>query len=297
MIKKIKKYTSALIQNRLFFEATSGERGLPRLDGLQICTRLVKLVRTVMEAARLSSADAELDRENRALGAATPEEVIEWASACHGHGLVASTSFGATSAVMLHLISTVAPGTPIVCVDTGYLFPETYRFADGLINRLGLDVRFYSARMSAARQEALYGKLWEQGEEGVRRYLEINKVEPMQRALKELNATAWISGVRAEQTQHRAGLRRIERQDGRVKIHPILSWTSDDMDAYIRLHDLPYHPMFEQGYRSIGDHHSTIPTTADMDPRDGRILGKTRECGLHLPLTAEQNQSLKSSGL
>ena len=160
-----------------------------------------------------------------------------------------------------------------------------------------LDVRFYSAPMSSARQEALYGRLWEQGEEGVKRYLQINKVEPMQRALDELGARAWMAGLRSEQTQHRAGLRRIEVQDGRTKIHPILTWTEEQMDAYMQRYDLPHHPMVEQGYRSIGDHHSTIPTTDDMDPRDGRILGKTRECGLHLPLTAEQNQSLKSSGL
>lgn len=250
-----------------------------------------------MEAVRVASADPHLDRENRAFASSTPEDLIEWALERFGDTLVASTSFGATSAVMLHLIHRVAPRTPIVCVDTGYLFQETYRFAEELIKRMHLDVRFYSAPMSSARQEALYGRLWEQGEEGVKRYLQINKVEPMQRALDELGARAWMAGLRSEQTQHRAGLRRIEVQDGRTKIHPILTWTEEQMDAYMQRYDLPHHPMVEQGYRSIGDHHSTIPTTDDMDPRDGRILGKTRECGLHLPLTAEQNQSLKSSGL
>lgn len=250
-----------------------------------------------MEAALAVSVDSNLEEENRALGASSPEDLIAWARATFGESLVASTSFGATSGVMLHLIHRIAPETPIVCVDTGYLFPETYRFAQELIERLGLDVRFYSARMSSARQEALYGKLWEQGEDGVKRYLEINKVEPMQRALDDLGARAWMAGLRSEQTEHRAGLRRVERQDGRIKLHPILNWTWEEVDAYMQEHDLPYHPLFDQGYRSIGDHHSTIPTTADMDPRDGRILGKTRECGLHLPLTKEQDQSLKSSGL
>ena len=250
-----------------------------------------------MEAVRVASVDSDLDQQNRALGASTPEELIEWASKRFGDKLIASTSFGATSAVMLHLVHRVAPRTPIICVDTGYLFPETYQFAEDLIKRLELDVRFYGAQMSPARQEALYGKLWEQGEEGVDRYLQINKVEPMQRAIRELGAEGWMAGLRAEQTEHRAGLRRIDRQDGRVKIHPVLNWTAEQMTSYMQRYDLPYHPMVEQGYRSIGDHHSTIPTTADMDPRDGRILGKTRECGLHLPLTEEQNQSLKSSGL
>jgi phosphoadenosine phosphosulfate reductase len=250
-----------------------------------------------MEAARIASVDSDLDEENRAVGASTAEQLIGWASDRYGEKLIASTSFGATSAVMLHLVHRVAPRTPIICVDTGYLFPETYQFAEALIQRLNLDVRFYSAQMSPARQEALYGKLWEQGEDGVNRYLQINKVEPMQRAIRELGAEAWMAGLRAEQTEHRAGLRRVDRQDGRIKVHPVLNWTSEDMTAYMDRYELPYHPMVEQGYRSIGDHHSTIPTTPDMDPRDGRILGKTRECGLHLPLTEEQNQSLKSSGL
>lgn len=250
-----------------------------------------------MEAARLTAIAPDLDGQNRALETSTPEELIEWAVKRFGESLVASTSFGATSAVMLHLIHRIAPRTPIVCIDTGYLFPETYRFAEELTQRLRLDVRFYSARMSSARQEALYGRLWEQGEEGVERYLQINKVEPMQRALDELGARAWMAGLRSEQTEHRAGLRRIDEQDGRTKLHPILNWTGQDMRTYMQRYDLPHHPMVDQGYRSIGDHHSTIPTTADMDPRDGRILGKTRECGLHLPLTEEQNQSLKSSGL
>ncbi len=252
-----------------------------------------------MEVARVATAEPDLDfdRENQAHGASEPEAVIAWAADRFGDKLIASTSFGATSAVMLHMIHRVAPNTPIICVDTGYLFPETYRFADELVQRLELDVHYYSARISPARQEALYGKLWEQGDEGVKQYLRINKVEPMQRAIRELGAEAWMAGVRAEQTEHRAGLRRIDQQDERIKIHPILDWTTTDIEGYMERHDLPYHPMFEQGYRSIGDHHSTIPTTADMDPRDGRILGQTKECGLHLPLTEEQNQSLKSSGL
>lgn len=239
----------------------------------------------------------DLDVVNARLRDASPETVIDWARQEFGESLAASTSFGATSAVMLHMISRVAPDVPIICIDTGYLFPETYRFAEMLTQRFGLDVRVYTPRISPARQEALYGNLWEQGEEGVQRYLQMNKVEPMQRALHELNAQAWMAGVRSQQTEHRASLRVVDVQDGRVKLHPILNWTEEQIEAYMEEHELPYHPLYSEGYRSIGDHHSTIPTTPDMDPRDGRILGKKRECGLHLPLTEEQNQSLKSSGL
>jgi len=252
-----------------------------------------------MDVQSAARADRPIDlrQVNVELEGADAEEVIRWALAQFGDGLVLSSSFGATAAVMLHLVSRVAPALPIVCIDTGYLFPETYRFAEDLTRRFRLRMHWYSSPMTAARQEALYGRLWEQGEEGVAEYLRINKVEPMQRALEELGATAWIAGIRADQTEHRAALPRVGMQDGRVKIHPILHWSNADMEEYMEAYDLPYHPLFEQGYRSIGDHHSTLPTSPDMDPRDGRILGQKRECGLHLPLTEGQNQSLKSSGL
>ncbi|MEM1418397.1 MAG: phosphoadenylyl-sulfate reductase [Myxococcota bacterium] len=240
---------------------------------------------------------SELEAWNADLGDVSAETLVAWAAERFGAGLVMSSSFGAHSAVMLHLVSRVAPGTPVVFVDTGYLFPETYRFADALRRRFDLDLRVVAPRTSTAMQEALHGERWEQGEEGVQAYLQTNKVEPMQRVLDELDATAWMAGLRAEQTAHRAGLRRVDVQDGRVKLHPILHWSGDDVQAYLAMHDLPVHPLVAEGYRSIGDVHSTLPTTPDMDPRDGRILGRKRECGLHLPMSPATAESLKSSGL
>ncbi len=241
--------------------------------------------------------ELDLAGENAQLNGTTAEEVIAWADATFGEGLVMSTSFGATSAVMLHLVTRIIPDIPVICIDTGYLFPETYRFADELTRRLSLKVHYVAPAITAARQEAMFGNMWEQGEEGVQEYLRINKVEPMQRALADLGATAWMAGLRARQTEHRASLRRVERQNDRVKVHPILPWNDEAVEAYLAKHELPKHPLVAKGYRSIGDHHSTLPTTPDMDPRAGRILGKKQECGLHLPLTPGQNQSLKSSGL
>lgn len=250
-----------------------------------------------MEAVRLVESEHTLDELNRQLEGAAPEQVIRWARERFGEGLVMSTSFGAHSAVMLHLVSRVAPSTPVIFVDTGYLFPETYRFADDLARRFGLRLEVFSPTMTPARQEALYGKLWEQGEEGVQRYLRMNKVEPMNRALEQMGARAWLAGLRADQTEHRSALRRVDLQDGRYKIHPILHWSVAEVEAYMAEHELPFHPLYAQGYRSIGDWHSTLPTTGDMDPREGRVLGRKRECGIHLPLTDEENASLKSSGL
>jgi len=249
------------------------------------------------EAAPSPLASGELEALNAKLGDADAETLIAWAAERFGERLVMSSSFGAHSAVMLHLVHRVAPTTPVILVDTGYLFPETYRFAETLRQRFGLNLQVFGPKMTAARQEALFGELWEQGDEGVQKYLAINKVEPMQRALRVLGAEAWMAGLRANQTEHRAALPRIAMQDGRVKVHPILHWTPEAVESYLDDFDLPYHPLYAEGFRSIGDVHSTLPTTGDMDPRDGRILGKKRECGLHLPLSEGANQSLKSSGL
>lgn len=250
-----------------------------------------------MKALRLLETDIDLDEVNRTFANRSAEEVVTWAVDRFGERLVMSSSFGAHSAVTLHLVSQIAPGMPVVFIDTGYLFPETYRFAEALKERLQLNLKVFSASMTAARQEALYGKSWDEGEEGVKRYLWLNKVEPMQRALAELGTTAWISGIRGDQTDHRRTLRVVDMQDGRYKVHPIHRWSLAEVEEYIRRHDLPIHPLVEQGYRSIGDTHSTLPTFEGQDPREGRILGQKKECGLHLPLTKEQNESLKSSGL
>lgn len=240
---------------------------------------------------------AQLEILRQQLDGADAAALLGWARQTFGDKLAVSSSFGVHSAVMLHLVQTYAPGTPILFIDTGYLFPETYRFAAELRQRLNLNLKVYSSNLSPAYQEALHGKLWEQGQEAIERYLWWNKVEPMQRALRELGTDAWLAGVRQDQTDHRKSLQVVDVQDGRYKLHPLLNWSVAKLEDYLRQHDLPLHPLYEQGYRSIGDWHSTLPTTADQDPREGRILGKKRECGLHLPLSEQQEASLKSSGL
>lgn len=252
-----------------------------------------------MEALKLvrPAGELELDRVNAELAGAGAEEVIAWALATFGESLVMSSSFGAQAALMLHLATRVAPRVRVIFLDTGYLFPETYQFAEALRERFDLRLEVYSPRITPARQEALFGRLYDGDEDDLRRYNQINKVEPMQRALRELGARAWLAGLRADQTEHRAGLRRVELQNGVYKVHPILDWTKADVKRYFESHDLPYHPLHAWGYRSIGDVHSTTPTTPDQDERDGRRLGEKRECGIHLPATPEEEASLESSGL
>lgn len=210
------------------------------------------------------------------------QDLIAWAHQMHGDGLALSSSFGADAALMLHMVTSVAPNVKTIFIDTGYLFPETYRFAEELRERFKLNLHIYSPKITPARQEALYGQLWEQGDAGVQRYLQMNKVEPMQRALAELQITGWIAGLRSSQTDHRKSLGRVIEQDGLVKVHPILHWDKAQIEAYFAEHRLPRHPLYAKGYRSIGDVHSTIPVGPNEDDRAGRFLGSKKECGLHL---------------
>ncbi|WP_115719767.1 phosphoadenylyl-sulfate reductase [Gallaecimonas mangrovi] len=193
-----------------------------------------------------------------------------------------SSSFGIQAAVMLHMVSQEAPGVPVVFIDTGYHFPETYSFVDSLTERLGLNLKVYSPKTSAAWQEARFGKRWEQGVEGIKAYNHDNKVEPMQRALKELEVQSWFAGLRRQQSSTREGRAVLEEQDGRTKIYPIIDWTNRDVYRYLTANHLPYHPLWDKGYVSVGDWHSTVPLSEQMSEEETRFGGLLRECGLHV---------------
>ncbi|MDJ0515368.1 MAG: phosphoadenosine phosphosulfate reductase [Trichodesmium sp. MO_231.B1] len=243
--------------------------------------------------------ELNVEAVNQELGQADAHTLVKWGYETFGEGLIMSTSFGIQAAVMLHLVTSVVPNIPVIWVDTGYLPAETYRFAEELTERLKLNLKVYQSPISPARMEALYGRLWnEKDVDALNRYDQIRKVEPMQRALKELRATGWLAGLRGDQTKHRQGLARIGKQSGIYKILPILSWHSRDIYQYLTAHDLPYHPFFDLGYTTVGDWHSSRPLTADdTDERDTRFHGLKQECGLHLPQTQAEAQSLDSSSL
>lgn len=218
---------------------------------------------------------------DRLLATMDAESRVAWTLEHFPGQTVLSSSFGAQSAVMLHMASRQQPDLPVVLVDTGYLFPETYRFVDQLTERLGLNLQVYRSQLSPAWQEARYGRLWEQGVDGLEHYNQMNKVEPMQRALSELGARAWLSGVRRGQASTRAERRFVETQNGRFKVHPILDWSDRDVFRYLTEYDLPYHPLWHEGYVSIGDVHTTRRLADGMDPEQTRFFGLKRECGLH----------------
>ena len=239
----------------------------------------------------------DLDKANSELSEKSASQITAWAHKEFGDGLMMSTSFGVQSAVMLHLVTRVVPNIPIVFIDTGYLFPDTYRFAQALTERLTLNLKVYQSPMSPARMEAIYGKLWEMGEKNLDRYHRIRKVEPMQVALKELGAKAWLAGLRAEQTDLRSGLNTVELQNDIYKVHPILGWNAKTVHDYLEEHELPRHPLWDQNYVSVGDWHSSRPISVDdLNERDTRFGGKSQECGLH-NIEGKQVKSFESSGL
>lgn len=198
-----------------------------------------------------------------------------------GGNLVASTSFGLQSAIMLHLLHEHAPDVPVIFIDTGFLFPETYQYAEQLTRQFNLDIRVYQPAISAARIQALWGNLWEDGPEGAARYATLTKIEPMNRALREIGSDVWISGLRRTQSATRADRRLAEKQKKTLKVYPIIDWADVQVDIYMRQHDLPPHPLAANGYVTMGDWHSTRPATKD-EAEASRFDGQKYECGLHL---------------
>lgn len=249
--------------------------------------------------AEATEYDQALSRYRRETEALTPHDFIAWADRTFGKGLVMSTSFGIHSAVMLHLVTRVVPSIPVIWIDTGYLFPETYRFAEDLTVRLNLNLHAVQPAMSSARMEALYGRFWEQDDvDALNRYDQLRKVQPMLDALRALGATAWLAGLRSDQTSFRRDLPRVDRSGSRFKLLPILGWSSKQMYDYLQTYDLPIHPLFDKGYVSAGDWHSSRPLRhGDGHERETRFRGLKEECGLHTDLTSEEAASLDSSGL
>ena len=238
----------------------------------------------VMREARPAPPAVDLPALNAELRMLPARERVERAAELLPGPQILSSSFGAQSAVSLHLVTQALPGIPVVLIDTGYLFPETYRFVDELAARLRLNLKIYGPAQSPAWLEARHGKLWEQGAAGIERYNRAHKVEPMQRALAELGVGTWFAGLRRQQSESRAAIEAVQRVGpARYKVHPIFDWTDRDVYDYLKRHDLPYHPLWERGYVSIGDGHTTRSLSDAGDDAEGtRFFGLQRECGLHL---------------
>jgi phosphoadenosine phosphosulfate reductase len=233
----------------------------------------------LVSAAEDGRALAEL---NRKLEALPTEERVTWALNSLPQSRALSSSFGAQSAAALHLITRQTPDIPVILIDTGYLFPETYRFADELAQRLQLNLKVYRPAISRAWMEARHGRLWENGVEGIDQYNALRKVEPMRRALDDLAVRAWFTGLRRAQARSRDDAQVLELRNGRWKFQPLVDWSDRDIYVYLQRFDLPYHPLWDEGYVSIGDTHTTARWQPGMREEETRFFGLKRECGIHV---------------
>lgn len=222
-----------------------------------------------------------LSQINQRLEQLSAIERVTWALDNLPKVFVLSSSFGIQAAVCLHLMTRQYPDIPVILTDTGYLFPETYQFIDSLTQQLQLNLKVYRAEISSSWQEARYGKLWLEGIDGIERYNQINKVEPMERALRELQAQTWFAGLRRQQSKSREHLPVLSIAKGIFKFLPIVDWDNKKVYQYLKENDLPYHPLWEQGYLSVGDIHTTRKWEEGMSEEETRFFGLKRECGLH----------------
>lgn len=221
----------------------------------------------------------DLRAENERLERASPEERLAFAVDRFGEDLLFTSSFGAQSAVMLHLWSRVAGKLPVVFLDTGFLFPETIRYRDELAAKLGLNVRVVRPDISTSNFVARYGDDIQRRDPDF--CCGLNKVAPLA-PLKE-RAKAWVSGLRRDQSKTRADVAILEEEGHLLRVHPIATFTKKDVAAYLAEHGLPEHPLVARRYLSIGCAPCTRPVADGEDERAGRwsfANGKT-ECGLH----------------
>ncbi|MEP3276888.1 MAG: phosphoadenylyl-sulfate reductase [Stappiaceae bacterium] len=196
------------------------------------------------------------------------------------------SSFGAESAVLLHLVSRIAPDAPILVIDTGKLFGETKRYWENLTEKLGLTgLRVVKPDEKDIAEMDPDGGLWARRSQAC---CNIRKVRPLGKALDGFDA--WISGRKKYQSSGRNGLQLFEADNEKIKINPLYDWTVDRVKLYALQHDLPPHPLVEQGFLSIGCTPCTDRVAPGEDARAGRWRGEDKtECGIHLPSRGAQD--------
>jgi phosphoadenosine phosphosulfate reductase len=218
------------------------------------------------------------------LEGASAEEIVAWAVDRHWPDVAMSCSFQSQSLPLLHIVSRVAPQLPVIFLDTGYHFPETLAFRDELVERWGLNLRVVRAEGGHDEFVRTHGPDLYRRDPNLCCWA--NKVEPMERAMAGLSA--WISGIRRDQTGSRGDIAVVEQgAKGVTRVHPMAAWTGRDVWSYIHRHELPDHPLVARGYLSVGCAPCTRPTAAGGDERSGRWEGQGKtECGLHTLLRA-----------
>jgi phosphoadenosine phosphosulfate reductase len=211
---------------------------------------------------------------------APPEAVLRWAITEFGPDVALATGFGVEGCVLVSMLAEINPEARIFYLDTDLLFPETYALRDRLEARYGVRFERRATRLSLHEQAEEHGeRLWERKPELC---CQLRKVEPLREMLKGLRA--WITAIRRDQSPARASAGVIERDEkfGLIKINPLARWSSRDVWSYVIRYDVPYNPLHDHGYPSIGCAPCTTPVRIGEDPRAGRWRGSQKmECGLH----------------
>ncbi len=220
----------------------------------------------------------DINKLNDKFEKATPEQILRWAMETFRGKVGVSSSFGGQSAALIHMAVQFDPQVPILLLNTGYLFKETLTFAADLRKKLGLNLREYKA--TKAQIEETKKNLDYRRTHGGTKCCDDAKIDLMKRSLEGLNC--WVSGLRRGQGSTRKDIKIIEEyQSGLIKVHPLANWSGKDLYGYMKKHELPFHPLWEKGFTSIGCEPCTSIPTGEGE-RSGRWAGlDKKECGIH----------------
>ena len=226
-----------------------------------------------------------LKKFNHELVNMKPQEMLTWGYEKFDNQFAITTSFGIQSSVLLDMVSKLClqKKIKIFWIDTGYLPPETYQYAEKLIEDLSLEVEVLQSELSPARMEAIYGKLWETNKvSDLDKYHELRKIKPLENGLEKYSIYCWASGVRAGQTENRNKMKFLDLIRKRLSLRPLLNWSNKDIFYYMKENNLPSHPLFLKGYSTVGDWHSSSPDSINNEGRSTRFGGMKQECGIHI---------------
>jgi len=231
----------------------------------------------------MSTVPEEIDQLQLKAETYSAAELVSFALQRFSPRVAVASSFGAEDVVLIHLAAQVRPDFRVFTLDTDFLFPETYALIDEMERRYRVKVERSKSRLTPEAQAEEFGHaLWSRQPD---QCCNLRKVEPLTHKLSELDA--WITGIRRDQAPTRTSARKLgwDRRFGLTKINPLADWKWEQVWDFIRLHNIPYNPLHEQGYPSIGCTYCTRPVQAGEDPRAGRWSGfQKTECGLHVAM-------------
>lgn len=229
--------------------------------------------------------ERELDEINDRFESTSPEKILEWATSRYADDTVLTCSFQHEGVALAHMLRTIKSDVPIVFINTRFHFKETIEYRDRIVDLLGLNLREVGAKMDFEEFKRRYtDKLYDSDPDLC---CKINKVEPLLAALKGVKC--WLNGRRRDQTAERSNIRFVDLNGPIVKVNPLANWKAKDTFSYLTAHDIPFHPLFEKGYTSIGCEPCTALPLGD-DERSGRWAGSgKRECGIHTILDAGED--------